>query len=59
LHFVLVSLLHDFGVEEVVWVDFIDGWQFDSVEVGAVIDGSGQSIDEHAFVNVETNVQKM
>jgi len=53
LHLVLVSLLQDLSVVEVVWVDFVDSWQFNAVEVLAVIDGCGQSIDELAFVDVE------
>ena len=55
LHLVLVSLLDDLRVEEIVWVDFIDGWNLNSLQVLAMEDGGGQCVHEHAFVDVETS----
>uniref|UniRef100_A0A1B0D917 Hemocyanin middle domain-containing protein n=1 Tax=Phlebotomus papatasi TaxID=29031 RepID=A0A1B0D917_PHLPP len=54
LHLVLLSQGDDIAVEEVIGVDFVDGREFKTSKVGTMEDGSGQGVDEHAFVDVET-----
>lgn len=55
LHLVGISLINNFTVDEIVWVDFINGWQNQALGVLAMQDASMHSINEHAFVNVFTS----
>lgn len=52
LHLDLVSLVHDFIAEEVVWVDLIRRGEDNSLGIGAVEHGDAQDIDEHLHVEV-------
>ena len=42
------------GVEEVVRVDLVDGWQNDALQVRSVHHGQVQHVDEHTLVDVVT-----
>jgi len=52
LHFVFVSFVDDFAVDEVVWVDFVDWWENKSFAVITVEDSNMHGIYEHTFVDV-------
>ncbi|XP_036327472.1 kelch-like protein diablo [Rhagoletis pomonella] len=45
----------EFAVEEVLWEDFVDGGQDETLEVIAVDDGQSKSVNEHAFVDMDAS----
>jgi len=52
---VLLGTLNHFGVEEILWEDFVDSWKFESLQVFTVDEGNSQSVNELLFVDVETS----
>lgn len=52
-HLDAVSVTDDFGVEEHVGVDLVDGWELDVFGVRAVDHGRGEGSGEHTGVDVD------
>lgn len=56
LLFVLVCRLDDLTVEEIVWVNFVDGWQNDCASILTVQDGHRERVEVDTFVDLIAKV---